>query len=406
MNLAVRDIQHNLGRFVLTTLGVAMLLMIVMGMAGIYQGLVYEATLLVDRIGADVWVVQRDTRGPFAEISRVPRNLVDRVSSVPGIRDAREFVYHTIQRQHQGKSLRVAVLGLAWPKDKGAWVPLVAGRALQRNHYEMVADGSLGLALGERIRLGKDTYRVVGLTQGITDPSGNGFAFFTLADAQAIQFDVSGEATRLERDARRARTQESNVGRTEPSLLERASGPSTDIPVLPGGQISAVLASYAPGANPRTVLATLGSWPDVSVHTREDENDLLVLGVVDKARRQLWLFRVLLTIISGVIMALILYTLTLDKLRSIAIVKLIGGPNRVIVGMIMQQSLALGGLGYLIGYAIGQKLFPMFPRRVILNSGDLVQLAFVVVGISVLASLLGVWKAMRVSPNEALATTG
>jgi hypothetical protein len=48
---------------------------------------------------------------------------------------------------------------------------------------------------------------------------------------------------------------------------------------------------------------------------------------VDRARRQILLFRVLLTIISAVIMALIIYTLTLDKLHPIALLKLIGAPN-------------------------------------------------------------------------------
>ena len=79
MNLAGRDIRHNFGRFVLTTIGLGLLLMLVMGMGGIYRGLVQDATLLVDRIDADLWVVQKDTRGPFAEVSRVPANLEDRI---------------------------------------------------------------------------------------------------------------------------------------------------------------------------------------------------------------------------------------------------------------------------------------------------------------------------------------
>jgi putative ABC transport system permease protein len=35
MNLAIRDIRHNFGRFVLTTVGLGLLLMLVMGMGGI-----------------------------------------------------------------------------------------------------------------------------------------------------------------------------------------------------------------------------------------------------------------------------------------------------------------------------------------------------------------------------------
>jgi putative ABC transport system permease protein len=110
-----------------------------------------------------------------------------------------------------------------------------------------------------------------------------------------------------------------------------------------------------------------------------------------------------LTVIAAIIMALILYTLTLDKLHSIALLKLIGAPNTVIIGMILQQALVLGVLGFGIAYAIGQRIFPQFPRRVILTSEDLLQLAAIVLVISVLSSFLGIWKALRVSPNEAIA---
>jgi putative ABC transport system permease protein len=402
MNLASRDIRHNFGRFALTTLGIGTLLMIVMGMGGIYRGLIFEATMLVDTVGADLWVVQRATRGPFAEISRVPQTLVDRVAAVPGIEQAREFVYHTVQRERDGKPLRIAVLGLDWPTDKGTWLPLVAGRALAQNHYEMIVDRSLGLPLGERLRMGKDTYTVVGLTQGITDVSGNGFAFFTVRDALAIQFDRPGEAIRLERAARETRTGAVDIGKTQPTMLERAGGPAAGIPVLPSGEISAVIARVAPGADQSAVVRTLGGWADVTVYSREAQDGLLLMGVVEKSRRQLGLFRLLLTIVSGIIMALILYTLTLDKLHDIALLKLIGAPNRTILGLILQQALVMGGLGYAIAYLLGLRLFPYFPRRVVLTSDDLVQLALVVAGISVLASLLGIWKALRVQANVAL----
>lgn len=401
MNLAVRDIRHSLGRFVLTTIGVGMLLMIVMGMGGIYRGVVDDALVVTRSVGADLWIVQRDTRGPFAEVSRLPRNMVDRVAAVPGVTDAREFVFHTVQREHRGKPLRMGVLGLGWPNDKGEGLPLVAGRVLAQNHYEMIADESLGLGLGERLRLGKESYTVVGLTRLMVSSSGDGIACFTSRDAQAIQFDEPGESTRLERQARRARAGEIDFGRTQPSVLERASGSSRAIPALPGPAVSAVIARLMPGADPDAVLRTFEGWSDVTVYSAAQQEALL-LRSVDRQRRQLQLFRVLLTIISAVIMALIIYTLTLDKLHPIALLKLIGAPNRVIVGLIMQQSLIMGALAYGVGYLIGQRLFPLFPRRVLVTGDDLLRLGAIVLVISVLASLLGIWKAMRVAPNEAI----
>ena len=88
----------------------------------------------------------------------------------------------------------------------------MAGRPLAQNHFEMIADEELGLGLGERLRLGKDTYTVVGLTRGMVSSGGDGIACFSSRDALAIQFDEPGESVRLERQARRARAEKSTSG--------------------------------------------------------------------------------------------------------------------------------------------------------------------------------------------------
>jgi len=403
MNLAGRDIRHNFGRFVLTTIGLGLLLMLVMGMGGIYRGLVQEATLLVDRIDADLWVVQKNTRGPFAEISQIPANMEDRIRAVPGVLSSRDFVSTTIQRERSGRPLRITVQGLSWPEDRGQWLPIVAGRALGQGHYEMIADESLKLPLGEKIQLAKDTYTVVGHTRGMNSPAGDGMAFFTLHDAQAIQFDQPGEAVRLERSARYGRAERIDLGRSQPQVIERSLGPSSEIPALGPPVISAVLVKVRPGVDPNQVGSVIEKWPDVSVYSSEGQRNLLLSGIVDRARRQLGLFRILLIIVSAIIMALILYTLTLDKLHDIAMLKLMGARNGVILGLILQQALLLGILGYGVAYVIGQWAFPLFPRRVILVTNDLWLLAGIVVGISVLASLLGIAKALSVEPHEVLA---
>lgn len=402
MNLAIKDVQHNLGRFIMTAVGIGMMLMIVMGMAGIYRGLIEDATLIVERIGGDLWVVQRDTRGPFAEVSRVPRTLVYRVEAVPGIDSAREFVFHTIQRLHAGKPLRMSILGLSWPADKGEWVPLISGRPLAQNHFEIIVDKTLGFRLHDRIPLGKETYTVVGITSGMVSSGGDGMGIVTVSDSQAIQFDSVGEALRLERSARERRSTAVDIFQNQPQLVEQLSHPASQLPAVSSPEISAVLARVAPGANMTHARNAIASWGDVSVYTKDGQEELLLQGMVDKARRQLGMFRALLTIIAAVIMALILYTLTLDKLHTIALLKLLGAPNRTILGMLLQQAIALGAMGYGIAYFLGRQLFPYFPRRVVVTNEDLLQLLLIVFAISVLSSLLGIWRAMQVQPTEAL----
>jgi putative ABC transport system permease protein len=278
----------------------------------------------------------------------------------------------------------------------------VAGRPLAQAHFELVADRSLGLKLGEVVPLGREHYTVVGLTSGMVSSGGDGLAFFTVRDALAVQFDVPGEAIRLEREARRARAASADIARVSPELLNRAAGAAANLPVLAPPLVSAVIVRLAPGADPAMVAATLSGWPDVSVHTAGEQRGLLLRGMIDKARRQIGLFRVLLVVISTIIMALIIYTLTLDKVHDIALLKLMGARNRMIIGLILQQALLLGALGYVIAYVVGGWLFPLFPRRVLVAPPDLWALAAVVVAISVFSSLLGIWKALRVEPNKVL----
>jgi putative ABC transport system permease protein len=193
------------------------------------------------------------------------------------------------------------------------------------------------------------------------------------------------------------------LARQQPTILENADRPARELPAIARPQANAVMVSVAPGAEPEAVADILRGWPDVSVFTHAEQVELLVEGSVDKIKRQIGLFRVLLTIIVAIIMALILYTLTLDKLHSIALLKLIGAPNRVILAMILQQALVLGGLGFAIAWSAGWYVFPWFPRRVIVTPEDVAQLGGIVLVISVVSSGLGIWRAFQVSPNEALA---
>jgi putative ABC transport system permease protein len=178
---------------------------------------------------------------------------------------------------------------------------------------------------------------------------------------------------------------------------------SRGIPAFATPQVSAVLVSLQSRSDEAAVRALLGNWPDITVYSTQEQKDLLLAGMVDKARRQLGLFRVLLIIISTIIIALIIYTLTLDKIRDIALLKLIGARNSVIGGLILQQALLMGVCGFGLAWWIGQYLFPHFPRLVLIANEDLVSLGLIVMAISTLASLLGIWKALRIEPNLVLA---
>lgn len=402
MDLAVRDIRHDLGRFVLTAVGLGMLLSVVLAMTGIYNGMVVDATVIPDSLGADLWVVQRDTQGPFAESSRVPQRLAERLRAIPGVARTRSYVTFNVQQTTpEGVTRRFMAAGLSWPDDHGDMLPLAQGRALRAPHYELVADASLNLPLGSQFKIGRDAYSVVGVTRGMVSSSGDPMLFVSIADALKIQNDLANEAIRIETEARIGRVKRSSFGR-DPASLERAA--QSQLPALAPPPVSAVLLDLESGQDVDSVRERLSYWPDITVYTTDEQRALLVRGVIDRARRQIGLFRSLLVIISAIVMGLIVYTMTLDKMHSLALLKLLGARRIVILRLIIEEALLLGLLSFIVALLIGEFMFDLFPRRVLVGDADRLALALVVAGISVAAGVVGLRKALSADPNQVLAS--
>jgi putative ABC transport system permease protein len=119
---------------------------------------------------------------------------------------------------------------------------------------------------------------------------------------------------------------------------------------------------------------------------------------------QLSLFRVILVLIAGIIIGLIVYTFTLDKVKEIAVLKLLGTPGRRIYGMILQQAILMGVLGTALGGALEFAIEPFFPRRVEATYGDIGQMLVAMTVVAVLASMLAVRRAMKVDARSVLGT--
>lgn len=401
MNLALRDVRRHVGRFVGTAVGLGLLLSVVVAMQGIYAGMVDDATILTRAMHADLWLVQRDTRGPFAESSRVDPSVEARAAAVPGVRSARPYTYQLIQREHRGEVMRIALVGLGWPDDPGRSLPLVRGRRLQQPHGEMIIDGSLGLGIGESLVLAGEPYRVVGLTKNALTSGGDSVAFLTVADAELVALEQPAEATVLERQRVIERLRLTDLGRGQPALEELAADPRWRAPAIASPPVAAVLVEADPHRL-KEVQETMRSWGDVSVYTQKEEEALLLGGVVQRARMQIGLFTVILTLTAAVIVMMVLYNLTIEKTHDLAVLKLMGAPRLRLLGLVLQQAWLLGGLGYLVAFTIGELFYPMFPRRVLITETISVLAPLATMVIVTFASILGLMHVMRIDPSRAL----
>jgi putative ABC transport system permease protein len=375
MNLAYRDVRHNLFRFLLTCFGLSLLLAVVLAMIGIYRGIVVDALTVARNHGVDLWVVEAGSRGPFAESSRIPGDSREGIARLAGVIAAGSVTYQTVEGERLGQKVRLYVIGFELGRPGGPG-QIVAGRTIAQSRFEMVADRRSGLELGDRVRLGRTTFTVVGLTENQIASGGDPVAFITLRDAQKLQFDLAPPAVRVQ-------------------LAKGAQGTSTDT-------VNAVVARIAPEADLKAVADAASRWKHLAALTQSEQERILSESLVDRARRQIGMFTSILLLVSAVIIALIIYTMTMEKLRHIAMLKLIGAPDRTIVGMIVQQALALGLTGFAFGALLIAYIKDYFPRRVVLEADNALALGGVVVLVCLIASALGVRAALKADPATAL----
>ena len=399
MNLAIRDIRHHRGRFILTSIGLGLLLGVVMSMGGIYRGLFADATAVIKATNADLWVVQQDTNGPFAESSRLPEDIKYRVAAVPGVAQASPLSFQTIQIERQGKPFRFFLIGYELD-GLGGPTQISAGRPIRQKHFEMVVSKAMKMvALGDTIHLGLHDYTVVGIADKIVSSSGDPAAFVSLADAQEIQFKKDNGSIRNERAKIGAKVAAMRtLAPTQAKFFKDNLSALTESTHT----VNTVVARFIPGAVLTEVQGRIERWNHLRALSVAQQTEILTKGMIEKARMQLGLFRIILLVISAVIISLIIYTSTLDKIRVIATLKLIGSQNRVIVGMILQQSLFMGLIAYGIGYTLILSTKDKFPRRIELVPSDLQSLFVIVIIICTISSLVGIRKALRVDPAVAL----
>lgn len=394
ISLAGRDILHSWSKFVLTGIGLGLLIGVTLTMAGVYRGMVDDAKALLNNSGADLWVVQQDTQGPYAESSSIRDDVYRSLLGLPGVARAANVTYLTMQVRQGDTDVRAMVVGFE-PGQPGEPGYLVAGRHITRNHYEAVADIKTGFQLGDTIRIRRHDYHVVGLTRRMVSSGGDPMVFIPLKDAQEAQFLKDNDAILNERARTAANPSLNRPG--VPGLLEAIQSSQNA-----NRNVNAVLVQIAPGATAEAVAHEVRRWKHLQAFTRVQMEEILIAKLIATSAKQIGMFLVILAVVSAAIVAFIIYTMTLGKIREIAVLKLIGTRNRTIASMILQQALGLGFIGFLVGKTAATVWAPFFPKFVLLESGDTMRGFVAVMVICALASTLAIRAALRVDPATAI----
>jgi putative ABC transport system permease protein len=342
--ICFRDLSWRRRRFAIAVFATALVFAITLLMSGIKQHFHNEVARTVKSMDADAWVVPAGTFGPFTSTNLFPASAARRIAALPGVTRADPLVlFRETVEVPNARDLNVIGYTLG-----GIGTPAVAhGRDVQKSG-EIVVDSSLGVHVGETLKVLRRSFRVVGTTHGITYLGGTPTAFLSVRDAQQMLLQGARLATAV-------------------GVRGTPRAP------LPSGLVSRTNAQ---------VRTDLGRPLKQAVGT---------IGVIT----------VLLWLIAAGIIAAILYMSALERVREFAVMKATGAANSFVMSGLALQAITLSVAAAIVAIVLARLLVPAVPIAVEIPSAAYVELVVVSLTVGVLGSAAGLRRMLSVDPAAA-----
>lgn len=399
MNIVFKEIKFHKLRFFLASMGIGLLIMMVISMDAIYKGMLRDATCYIKATDADVWVCQKNKRCPFVDSSMLPASVVDKISSIQGVRKVNPIIYRVFTTSINGKAKRFGIIGYDLDKDGGP-LQLIEGRKIARERKEIVVDELLGLKIGQKIPIRDDVFEIVGITKGMCFTADIPLVFISLKDVQNTLFKKDFEKNKKDRKQRQIVLME-GFKKFMPFISPEVEKEIRSL-ASNSNWINAVFVTLIPGYDLREIVQKIRKWDELSALTQEEVIEPILNTVMRGAKEQMGMFRTLLIVSAGVIVAMILFASTIEKTKEIAILKVIGIPNGKIAGMIIQHAVLIGIIGNIVGFILISLMKSEFPMPLSICFEDVVSLFTTIIIVCIISSLLGVTRALKIDPMIAL----
>jgi putative ABC transport system permease protein len=338
--VASRDLRWRRRRFAIGVVATALVFAITLLLTGVTAFFRNEVRRTVAAIDVDRWIVPAGVTGPFTSTRFLPESTVAEVAELPGVQAASGLILFR-QAVRVDKLIDVNVIGSLAGR---AGTPKVSEGREVENSGEIVVDASLDKGVGDGLKIGKQDFKVVGVTHGITYFAGSPTVFISVGDAQRLLF--SGQK---------------------------------------------LITTVVTKGTPTSVPATLGALTN-------DEVRADMRRPISVAGDTIGFINVLLWVIAAGIIAAVLYMSALERVGDFAVLKATGASNRFVVSGLAIQAVILAIAAAIVAVVIALLLVPGFPVTVEIPARAYVILFVVSLAVGVLGSLAGLRRALTVDP--------
>ncbi len=329
----------------IAVIGSSLVLALALVMSGLSAGFNNESSRTVGLARATSWVIDSGGTGPFLQPKPLGVDVVDAIVGQVGENHAAPITFgrqsvHRTDGSTVGAHEHVNLVG-AIPHRLGS--PFVtSGKALAATG-QAVADVSLGVGLGEQIRLGSSEFTVVGIVKGARLLAGVPNVYVTLGDAQLMAFGGQNLATTV--------------------VVDREVSPPAGTKLLSNAEAT-----------------TDGLRPVVN------------------AQKTIAMVRSLLWLVAALIVGSVMYLGVLERTKDVAVLKGMGARSSALAGSMMVQSALLCIAAAILGVVLSMLIAPIFPLSAEIPRSALLLLPILAMTIGAIASLGAAKRLFSVQP--------
>lgn len=364
VSIARKNLFQEPVRLLISVGGVAFSVLLMLFLLGVYRGVLLGSVTYVDKIPSELWVCQKGTRNLIRSSSFFPGHLDSVLKKIAGVRAVASITRSFASARIKDREVTMFLLGFDAESGVGGPPEIVAGTA-RLAAREMVVDRAFAakrrLQIGDTVAIGQTRFVVKGLSAG-TNIFAAQFSFIRKDEAQA--------------------------------MIGLAQVVSFFLITLEDPAAAAAVSEKIVNAIPGAVVMPKAEF--MSNNREEVEVGFAPI-----------LFAVLLmgAFVGTVVISLTLFTATMEKRHEYAVLKALGAGNGYLAGVILQQALWNGVLGFLAGVGLlmitANGIERLVPEvSIVLSSRDFAAIFISACLMGGLSSFMPVRRILRIHPAE------
>lgn len=363
LKLAWRNLTHERTRLAISVGGVALAMLLILVMNGIFAGSAEHAVAYIRQQPAPLWLMQAGVENMHMASSILPPDVVERARQEAGVAEAVGVLYANAGVEVDDTLVFSYVFGVDPDVPFGGPWSLVEGTddlAPDEVVIDRVLAERYGLGLGDTANILGYDLTIAGLSEG------------TFGIASSVTF-------------------------VNKAVLARLKGVSPQA-------ASYVLIEPDPTTDPKALVERLRkAVPEANLMTQEDfaasDREMIRQMGVDVIRAM----NIVAYVIGLLVIGLTIYTATLERAREYGVLKAIGADTGRLLSLVFAQAFVSAGLGYLVGvglaYGTAALVSHLFPEMLVLvEPAQFLREIPTLTLITALAALLPTGRVTRLDP--------